>query len=65
MNKILEMFVEPEKLYTGSVFKLKVKIQPESERNGLTFAELRQLTFEEAKDNYTFEGLKGVENGPN
>lgn len=63
MNKILEMFTEPDKIYQGSIFKLKVKIQPDNKRNGLTFAQLRQLTFNEAEEEYTFDTLKGVKNG--
>lgn len=44
MNKIQEIIVEPNKINTGSTFKLKVKA-------------IRYLTYEEIAENLTYEQL--------
>lgn len=64
MNKILEKIIEPDDIYAGSFFKLKVKIEPDTIRN-LTWEEMRQLTYQEVNDLFTFETLKGDTNGRN
>lgn len=52
-NKIIEVILEPTDIYTGDRFKLKVKAI-----RGLTFDELKTLTFTQAMQ-YTFGELKG------
>lgn len=51
--KIKEISTEPEVIYTGSSFLLKVKVQ-----DGLTWDELKELTWDEAQA-YTYAQLKG------
>ena len=51
--KIKEVNTEPEIIYTGSSFLLKVKVQ-----EGMTYEELKSLTYEELKD-YTYAQVKG------
>lgn len=51
--KIKEISTEPEIIYTGSSFLLKVKVQ-----DGLTWNELKGMTWNEVKE-YTFAQLKG------
>ena len=51
--KIKEVSTEPEIIYTGSKFLLKVKVQ-----EGMTYAELKTITYEDLKD-YTYAQVKG------
>lgn len=51
--KIKEISTEPEMIYTGSSFLLKVKVQ-----EGLTYSEVADLTWTELMS-YTYEELKG------
>ena len=53
MSKIIEKILEPSVIYTGSSFKLKVKV-----KKGLTFEEVKTITFEQLQQ-YTFAQLKG------
>ena len=54
MSKIQEIIVEPNPLYTNTKFKIKVKVQ-----RGVTFQELKDnMTFNNAKT-YNFSELKG------
>lgn len=53
MNKIVEVRIEPNTIYAGDKFKLKVKAI-----RYLTFEELKELTFTEVAQ-YTFGELKG------
>lgn len=52
-NKIVEIRLEPNEIYVGDKFKLKVKAI-----RYLTFDELKTLTFDQVKE-YTFGQLKG------
>lgn len=45
MNKIIEKIVEPNKLYVGSTFLLKIKA-------------IRYLTYQEVKDNFTYTTIQ-------
>ena len=51
--KITEIIVEPEKISTGSTFKLKIKAI-----RYITYAELENKTYEEI-ENYTYNELEG------
>lgn len=51
--EIEQISTEPEIIYTGSSFLLKVKVQ-----DGLTWNELKEMTWNEVKE-YTFAQLKG------
>lgn len=51
--KIEEISTEPEVIYTGSKFLLKVKVQ-----DGVTWNELKEMTWTEAAE-FTFAQLKG------
>ena len=51
--KIKEISTEPEVIYTGSSFLIKVKVQ-----DGYTWSELKELTWNEVKG-MTFADLKG------
>ena len=53
-NKILEVIVEPTKLYVGSSFRLKVKAT-----RYVTYNEVKTKTYNDIK-NYTYNALKGV-----
>ena len=44
MNKITQIIVEPETIYTGSTFLLKIKA-------------IKYLTYQEIKDNLTYDTL--------
>jgi len=52
-NKIKEIIVEPEKIYTGSTFKLKIKAI-----RYMTYDDLKSKTYNELKE-YTYNELKG------
>ena len=52
-TKIIEKLIEPVKVETGSIFKLKIKAI-----RYLTYAELQQMTYRELK-NFTYKNLKG------
>lgn len=54
MNKITEIITEPNKVFVGSVFKLKIKAIRYA-----TYGELRTRTYDQAKI-YTYNQLKGV-----
>lgn len=51
--KIKEITTEPEVIYTGSTFLLKVKVQ-----DWLTWNETKELTWDEVQE-YTYAQLKG------
>lgn len=51
--KIKEISTEPEVIYTGSSFLLKVKVQ-----DVFTWNDLKTMTWNEVKE-YTFADLKG------
>ena len=51
--KIKQISTEPEIIYTGSSFLLKVKVQ-----DGMTYDEAKELTWTELMS-YTYEELKG------
>lgn len=51
--KIKEISTEPEIIYTGSSFLLKVKVQ-----DSFTWDDLKGMTWNEVKE-YTFAELKG------
>lgn len=53
MNKIVRVVTEPSPVYIGQEFKLRVKAI-----RGLTFEELKELTFTKVTQ-YTFGELKG------
>lgn len=53
-NKITEIITEPNKIYVGFTFKLKVKVI-----KYLTYAEVKNKTYNEIK-NYKYSELKGV-----
>lgn len=53
-NKITEIIVEPNKLYVGSTFRLKVKVT-----KYVTYSEVKTKTYNNIK-NYTYNELKGV-----
>lgn len=53
-NKIVEIIIEPTKLYVGSSFRLKVKAIRYA-----TYNELKPFNYNEVK-NYTYNALKGV-----
>lgn len=55
MKKIIEKIVEPERIETGSIFKLKVKVI-----RYLTYNEMKQLAVSKLKD-FTVNQLKGEE----
>ena len=52
-NKIKEIIVEPEKIYIGSTFKLKIKAI-----RYMTYNEVKTKTYNQIK-NYTYNELKG------
>lgn len=52
-NKIIEKLIEPVKVETGSIFKIKIKAV-----RGLTYTEIQNLTYRELKV-YTYSQLKG------
>ena len=52
-NKITEIITEPNKIYVGSTFKLKIKAIRYA-----TYNELKTKTYNEVK-NYTYNKLKG------
>lgn len=52
-NKIVEIIIEPTKLYVGSSFRLKVKAIRYA-----TYNELKPFNYNEVK-NYTYKELKG------
>ena len=52
-NKIIEIIVEPTKLYVGSTFRLKVKAI-----RYVTYNEVKIRTYNDIK-NYTYNELKG------
>lgn len=54
MSKILEKVIEPSIVYTGSIFKLKIKIQETkyysySDYTEKKYSELESLTYSEVK----------------
>ena len=53
MNKIQEILIEPVKIYTGSLFKIKIKA-----KRDITYRELLQKTYEQVKV-ITYNDLKG------
>ena len=53
MNKIKEKITELESVYTGSIFKLKIKAIRYA-----TYEELKAKTYEQAKD-FSYSSLKG------
>lgn len=53
MSKIIEKIVEPEKIITGSIFRLKVKVI-----NYLTYLETKTKTYNYYK-NVKYKDLKG------
>lgn len=53
MSKIKEKLIEPVKIETGSIFKIKIKAV-----RGATYNELKNLTYNEVKE-YTYNQLKG------
>ena len=53
MLRIIDKVLEPSKIFTGSKFVLKVKVEKH-----LTFNELENYTFNEL-ENYTFNELEG------
>lgn len=52
-NKITEIIVEPNKVYVGSTFKLKIKAI-----RYMTYEEIETKTYEEIED-YTYSELEG------
>lgn len=53
MKKILEFICEPEKIYVGSTFKIKIKaIQY------MTYEDLKRKSWNDLKK-YTYKSLKG------
>lgn len=52
-NKIVEIITEPNKIYTGSVFKLKIKAIRHA-----TYEELKLKTYNEVKV-FTYKELGG------
>lgn len=52
-DKILETIVEPEKIYAGSTFKLKIKAI-----RHITYKEAKKLTYTQLKE-YTYKTIKG------
>lgn len=52
--KIKEVFTEPEIIQTGSSFIIKVKV-----KDGLTYAELKTLSYADIKNNLSYEEVKG------
>lgn len=52
-NKITEIIIEPNPVYLGDTFKLKVKAI-----RYVTFDELKTLTYNQVK-NFTYGNLKG------
>ena len=53
MSKIKEIIIEPQKLFVGSTFKLKVKAI-----RYMTYNELKTKTYNELKQ-FTYNELKG------
>lgn len=53
VNKITEIIVEPNKVYVGSNFKLKIKAI-----RYMTYNEVKTKTYNQIK-NYTYNELKG------
>lgn len=53
-NKIVEIITEPNKVYVGSVFKLKIKAI-----RYMTYDEVKTKTYNQIKS-YTYNELKGV-----
>lgn len=53
MNKIKEILVEPNIVYTGSKVKIKIKAV-----RGATYEELKSISWNELKK-YTYSELKG------
>ena len=53
-NKITEIITEPNKIYEGSTFKLKIKVI-----RYLTYEELEKMKYEEV-ENYTYSQIEGV-----
>lgn len=54
MNKIIEKIVEPSKIITGSIFKLKIKVI-----RYLTCKEMKSKTCKEAKE-FSCGEVKGL-----
>ena len=52
-NKIIEIITESDKIYVGSIFKLKIKATRYA-----TYDELKTKTYNKIK-NYTYNQLKG------
>lgn len=53
VNKITEIIVEPDKVYVGSTFKLKIKAI-----RYMTYAEIETKTYEEI-EKYAYNELEG------
>lgn len=53
MSKILEKIIEPSKIYVGSIFKLKIKVDP-----SITYTNLLQRTYNNL-ETFTYKQVKG------